>query len=95
MSNITLFDGKNKKPFGVSAYPSDLQIDPCGYGSTEAEALSDLLLNLDESISVLQETKAMARTMLSERLPDPDKWETASPHEPDADETDPIPIAET
>lgn len=69
--DIRLKDDGTKKPFSVSAYPQKLAIglDPCGYGTTEAEALENLIDNIDEDISALQEAKTEAMAMLSQRRP--------------------------
>lgn len=64
---IKLDDDQKKKPFSVYAWASGLNIDPCGYGSTEANALSDLLDKIDDDIASLRETRAIAQAMLDER----------------------------
>lgn len=65
--HIKLNDDEKKKPFSVYAWASDLLIDPCGYGATEAAALDDLIDKIDGDIAVLQEAKTIAQAMLKER----------------------------
>ena len=65
--DIRLNDDGKKKPFSFYAYPQKLDIDPCGYGATEAEALEELIDKIDQDISALQEAKAEALEMLNER----------------------------
>jgi hypothetical protein len=67
--NIKLDDDGKKKLFSVSAYPEKLHmdLDPCGYGATEVEALAELIDKIDQDISVLREAKAEAIAMLNQR----------------------------
>lgn len=67
--DIKLNDDGKKNPFSVYAYAQKLDIDPCGYGATEVEALEQLIDKMDEDICVLQEAKAAVTAMLNERRP--------------------------
>jgi hypothetical protein len=65
---ITLHDSGSRdgKFLPFSAYPG-LSIDPCGYGTTEAAALEELIDKIDEALADLEDAKAEAMALLNER----------------------------
>lgn len=64
---VKLKDDGKKKHQSVSASLPDLWVEPYGYGQNEMEALSDLLVRLDQVEADVRTARENVRAMLDER----------------------------